>query len=236
MQYTLKDIITSLPQEKKYADSYWTQFVLRPISYPVSWFFLKLQYTPNTVSWIGVFFAILGGLLFSINYFIPIQISVLYWLGVLNFFIFSIFDCVDGNIARTIKLPNPWGSWVDAVGGYIAYTVALLSLGLAAGAMHKEVSGIYIFLGGFSAATNMLMRATVQSHRVNKLKLFGIEQAASPETEKKLSENLGITGVMFPLYSIGVLFHILPVVLIFYTIMYGFGSIWILYKLCRTTF
>ncbi|AEJ19612.1 CDP-alcohol phosphatidyltransferase family protein [Gracilinema caldarium] len=233
MHYSIKDIIASLPEEKKYSDSYWTRFVLRPVSFPISWFFLKLNCTPNGVSWIGVFIAVLGGLLFGINYFIPIQINILYWLGLLCFFIFSIFDCVDGNMARTINLPNPWGSWVDAVGGYIAYTVALLSLGLATGAMHRELSGLYIFLGGFSAATNMLMRATVQSHRANKAKLFGIEQSASPESEKRLSEHLGITGIMFPLFGIGVLYHVLSFVLFFYTIVYGIGSIWILFKLCR---
>ena len=138
-------------------------------------------------------------------------------------------------MARTIKKNNPWGSWVDAVGGYIAYTIALLALGLAAEQMNQGLRGLYIFLGGFSASSNMLMRAAVQSNRVSLIKMTNIVNLNPDNSEKRFSEHVGITGAMFPLYGIGIIFNKLHYVLLFYSVIYGFGSIWVLFKFALKT-
>ncbi len=125
MIYSLNEIIFSLPEEKKNADSYWTRWVLRPISYPLTWIFLALNLTPNAVTWIGAVCAVFGGTLFGLpglienvfNIHSQNMVKILQWSGILLLFLFSVLDCVDGNMARTLKKNNPLGAWVDAVGG-----------------------------------------------------------------------------------------------------------------------
>ncbi|MDR1179887.1 MAG: CDP-alcohol phosphatidyltransferase family protein [Spirochaetales bacterium] len=231
MKYTLKDIAHSLSPEKRKTNGYWDRLVIRPVSYPVTWLALACGLSPNTVTWISVFIVITGSALFAITNGVP------QWAGVGALFVFCILDAVDGNMARTTKINNPWGSWTDAVGGYIAYTATLLALGIAAeraGGFYGP-AGLCIFLGGFSAATNMLMRACVQSHRTFQTALEGAPVKASPSGEKWISENLGITGIMDALIALGLALHFLHWVLYFYTLLYGIGSVWIILKLALTT-
>ncbi|MDR1931829.1 MAG: CDP-alcohol phosphatidyltransferase family protein [Spirochaetales bacterium] len=231
MKYSLKDVTASLTPEKHSADGFWTRCVLRPLSYPVAWLALRCALSPNTVSWTGVFFAVAGAVLFGLAG------GVFRWAGIAGFFIFSVLDCVDGNMARTIKKPSPWGAWTDTVSGYIVYTAALLSLGVAAeraGGFDGPV-GLCIFLGGFSAAANMLMRAAVQARRVSAFTITasvaGTPAQQKPGREKWISENAGVTGVMVPAMCAGVYFGKLHWALFFYTLLYGIGSVWIVFRL-----
>jgi phosphatidylglycerophosphate synthase len=231
MKYTLKEIINSLPPEKRKANGYWDRLVLRPVSYPITWLALACGLSPNAVTWISVLFVLAGGVLLALTS------GVWVWLGVGGLFIFSVLDSVDGNMARTIKKPNPWGSWTDAAGGYIAYTVTLLALGMAAerSGGFSGPGGLCVFLGGFSAAANMLMRACVQSHKAFKTAMEGAIVKTDPGGEKWISENLGITGIMNAAIALGLAFHFLHWVLYFYTLLYGLGSIWVIFKLALTT-
>lgn len=241
--YTLREIIASLPKEKNAADSYWTRFVLRPLSFPVSWFCLALGLSPSAVTYFSAIIAIAGGALLATG-----RLDAA-WAGIALLFLFSVLDCVDGNMARTIKKPNPWGSWADAVGGYIAYTAALLGLGMAAEVLSGPAlpllpglplpweHGTWAFLGGFAASANMAMRAIVQSRRTVLISLSGGAGAKTedPGAEKRLSENLGITGLLVPAYAVGLATGTLPWVLLFYTTLYGLGAVFVITKLVLST-
>jgi phosphatidylglycerophosphate synthase len=227
----MKDITNSLSPEKRRTNGYWDRLVVRPVSYPVTWLALACGLSPNAVTWISVFVVITGSALFAITNGIP------QWAGIGALFIFSVLDAVDGNMARTTKKFNPWGSWTDAAGGYIAYTATLLALGIAAeraGGFYGP-AGLCIFLGGFSSAANMLMRACVQSHRSFQTALEGAPAKTSASGEKWISENLGITGIMDALLALGLAFHFLHWVLCFYTLLYGLGSVWVILKLALKT-
>jgi phosphatidylglycerophosphate synthase len=234
MKYSLKDITASLTPEKRRADGYWSRIVLRPLSYPAAWLALRCGLSPNAVTWIGVLFATAGAVLFGWTD------GPWPWVGIAGFFIYSVLDCSDGNMARTTREPNPWGEWTDAVGGYIVYTLSLLSLGMAAERIGGPgPAGLCIFLGGFSAAANMLMRAAVQSHRQNALSRAVPHTEAPAEhkpkkensAEKWISENLGITGIMNPAMCVGLYFRQLTWVLVLYALLYGAGVVWIILKL-----
>jgi phosphatidylglycerophosphate synthase len=243
MRYTLGDVILSLPKEKYKAESLWSRVLLRPLSFPAAWLGLAFGLSPNGMSWLSAFIAVAGGVL--LGWFDGLW----QWAGIFLFFVFSVLDCADGNMARTIKQPNPWGSWTDAVGGYIAYTASLLSLGLAAERMaglSGRAAGLYVFLGGFSAAVNMLMRAAVQFHKraasdqgatppAGREPPEEHEPAAGPGAEKWISENLGVTGIMAPAIALGLCLRRLHWVLFFYTLLYGLGSLAVIFKLALKT-
>jgi phosphatidylglycerophosphate synthase len=185
--YTLREIWNSIPPEKKRTDGLWTRFFLRPLSIPVTWLALKLGISANGVSYISVIFSLAGGVLFSWEgFWLP-----LWGAALLN--VFSIFDCVDGNIARVTKSASPWGEWADAVMGFIAYTSVFIA------------SGVYVFqrshwwpvlvIVAVTTSANLLTRVAYQ---IYKNIVGGAEAHGSVSFERKLAENVGVTGFMMP--------------------------------------
>jgi phosphatidylglycerophosphate synthase len=186
MAYTFKDIIDSLPPEKRRSDGLWTRFVLRPLSVPFAWLALRLGLSANAVSYLSVLFSIAGGVLFSLPGFVlPLWGAIL-----LN--LFSILDCADGNVARATKTAGPWGGWADAVMGFVAYTAVFLS------------TGVYVFLrtgrwqallvAGLTASANLLTRVAYQIYK----NIEGGTAHGTVSFERKLAENVGITGFLMP--------------------------------------
>jgi phosphatidylglycerophosphate synthase len=186
MRYTLREIAASIPPEKKAQDSLWTRLVLRPLSLPFTWIALKGGLRANTVSYLSAVFSIGGGVLFSLGGFaLPL------W-GLLCFFVFSILDCADGNVARVTGTAGPWGGWADAVMGFVAYTAAFLS----AGVYEYLRSGFWpaLLLAALASSANLLTRVAYQIYK----NIEGEAAHGSVSFERMLAENTGITGFLFP--------------------------------------
>jgi phosphatidylglycerophosphate synthase len=209
MAYTLRDIIDSLPPEKKQSDGLWTRFVLRPLSAPVAWLALRLGLSANGVSYLSVLFSAAGGVLFSLPGFaLPL------WGAILLYF-FSVLDCADGSVARVTKTSGPWGGWADAVMGFIAYTAVFLS------------TGVYVYLRtgwwwilvvtGLTSSANLLTRVAYQIYK----NIEGETAHGSVSFERKLAENVGVTGLMMPgliiCHLVGGMEYIIAFNLLFYT-------------------
>jgi phosphatidylglycerophosphate synthase len=209
MAHSFKDIIDSLPPEKRQGDGLWTRFVLRPLSVPVAWLALRLGLSANGVSYLSVLFSLAGGILFSQEGFLlPLWGAIL-----LNFF--SVLDCADGGVARATKTASPWGAWADAVMGFIAYTAVFLS------------SGVYVYLrtgwwwilvaAGLTSSANLLTRVAYQIYK----NIEGETAHGSVSFERKLAENVGVTGLMMPAlivcHFVGGMEYIVAFNLLFYT-------------------
>jgi phosphatidylglycerophosphate synthase len=220
MGYTLKDIRDSLPPEKIQSDGIWTRLVLRPLSIPVTWLALRLGLSANGVSYLSAIFSIGGGALFALEGFcLPL-------LGALLLNVFSVLDCVDGNIARVTRTASPWGGWADAVMGFVAYTAVFLS------------SGIYVFLRtgwwpvlvitAFTSSANLLTRLAYQIYK----NIVGEQAHGTVSFERKLAENAGVTGFMMPAL---ILCHLLgggmPVIIGFNALFYTAGCVMTIFKL-----
>ncbi len=229
---SLRQIRDSLPREKNLADSIWTRYILRPVSIPAAWIFLRFGLRANTVSYLSALLCIIAGILYGSGIFF------LALTGALLFNLFAVLDCVDGNIARVTGTTGPYGGWADAVGGYIAYITVLLGLGYAAAGQNAFVFGWnpsgeqWVLMGGIAASANILMRLVFQSYR-NIAPEGGDRAQKSIGFEKILSENLGVTGLLMPAVFIGLLLDLLGYVMIFYTFFYTLGCIFTLIKLIR---
>ena len=233
--YTLHDIRASLPPEKNRADSYWTRWVLRPLSIPVAWVCLRLGISANRVSYLSALVAIAGGISLAAGTFEADLVGAL----LLNFF--GVLDCADGNVARVTKTTGPWGGWADALGGYAAYASVLLASGIAAETLAADAlpgSGFAIFpwpaggwalLGGLAATANLFMRLAYQGYK----NVRGEEAKSGISKEKWLSENLGVTGLLMPAVLAGVLTGQLPWVVLFYAFFYVGGCFVSVLKLVR---
>jgi phosphatidylglycerophosphate synthase len=196
--------------------------VLRPLSIPVTWLALRIGLGANAVSYISAIFSIGGGVLFALDgFYLPLFGAVL-----LN--IFSIFDCVDGNIARVTHTASLWGGWADAVMGFVAYTSVFLS------------TGVYVFLRtgwwpvlvitALTSSANLLTRLAYQIYK----NIVGEQAHGTVSFERKLAENAGVTGFMMPAL---IFCHIfgggVPVIIGFNTLFYTAGCVITILKLAK---
>jgi len=229
---SIRQICNSLPVEKNLADSFWTRYVLRPVSVPVAWFFMILGIRANTVSYISALICLLAGVLYGM------EGMVLSVTGAVLFNLFAVLDCADGNIARTSGTTGPAGGWADALGGYVAYVSVLLSLGYAAAVHNSTFFGwmprgeVWVLLGGIGASANILMRLVYQSYR-NIVPGTSSEIKKSISFEKMFSENLGITGFLMPAVLAALIFNIHGYIVVFYTVFYTLGCVLSLVKMIR---
>lgn len=140
--------------------------IYRKFSTPFTYAFVKLRFSPSTISILNFFSPIMGYFLLSGGTYFSI-IS-----GLLFFFIFKILDCCDGEVAR-IQNPkamegphkNIEGIYFDAIGHFI-FPICL-GMGLGTGLYRLYGSELYILLGFFLsilftlevAVTNELVRS-----------------------------------------------------------------------------
>ncbi len=225
--YTMARIRESWTPEKRDGDGPWTRYVLRPLSFYAARFFLGLGWSANAVTILGALLSILGFIPLAWRSLAPgagpgAELAV--YGGFFLFFLFGVLDYADGNMARTVGTGSSAGEWLDAVGGYLAYTALLLGMGAVQG------SAIYMLAAGAAASANLLMRLAFQSFRS-----MNVDAAAKSAVggEKKFSETIGITGFLVPLAVIGYATGLLGWVILAYAGVYGGGAVIVLVKLVR---
>lgn len=163
--------------------------------------------------------------------FFPPGIFSIFCSGLFPFF--AVLDCVDGNMARTMNAKGIvrknafMGSWVDAVGGYCAYTFLLLSIGISASFSSNVLSDYVIIISAVSASMNMLMRAVVQSYKIT----CGTDTKTAVGKSKRFSEEIGITGWLPVLYLAGYAADYLHYVASAYALIYCGGCLVTVLKL-----
>ena len=210
--HSLRGIASTVPRGPASSDSVWTRFVLRPLSIPLTALLLPLGVSANAVTYFGIVLCLAAAFLLGSGR------AVI--LGAALFNLFAALDCIDGNVAR-VRGVKPYGAWVDALGGYVAYTAVLVGAGVAAERMAApSLAALDLSLAGAVAATsNLLMRVAHQSY----LNATPAPAATAERVsfEKRMSENLGITGLLMPAVLAGAIWGVLGWVVLFYACFYG---------------
>jgi hypothetical protein len=221
MSYTLKQISDSLPSEKRKQDGLWTRYVLRPLSVPLTWAALRLGLSANGVSYISVIFSVSGAILFSLEGFtLPL-------LGAVLLNVFSVLDCVDGNISRVRNTAGPWGGWADAVMGFIAYTAVFLSTGIYA--FLRTGWWPVLVIAWVTSSANLLTRAAYQIYK----NIEADTAHGSVSFERKLAENVGITGFLMPALIICHFIGGMWIIIWFNLLFYPGGCVISIFKLAK---
>jgi phosphatidylglycerophosphate synthase len=211
---SLAEIARTVPKGAASSDSVWTQLVLRPLSIVVTAALLPLGVSANAVTYFGIVVCLAAAALMAAGD----RAALIAGAALFNFF--AVLDCVDGNVAR-VRGGSAYGPWVDALGGYVAYTAVLLAAGAAAGVP---------LAGGVAAAANLLMRVAHQSFR----NIRPGAAAAAPQRaslEKRVSENLGITGLLMPAVLAGAIAGALRWVVLLYAAFYAASCAAVLVRL-----
>jgi len=210
----------ALPAAKRKSDPLWARVVLRPLSLPVAWVLMRVGVSGNAVSVAGVVLAICAFfLLASASQYVAL-------FGAFLFFVVSLGDCVDGNIARAKGETGPMGDFMDALGGYTVYALLPLGLGFRAESIftQEQFSGVFILLGAVIAVSNLYMRLVHQKY-VNMMIAGEVRSntdgtSAKDSLAKRVSSELGLIGWMMPLLVLAVLFSYEWVYLVVYAFFY----------------
>ena len=125
------------------------------------------------------------------------------------------------------------GEWVDALGGYIAWTCILLSMGLSAVYFGRTIpliaehSLIWLGVAGIGSSANLLTRLVFQSWRV----ASGETGRGGVAGEKRFSEEIGITGWLQIVYLAGLVSGMVPAVLVLYTALFCAACVFTIFKM-----
>lgn len=142
MRHTLKSVIKSFDVKADEASMSF-YFFFRPLSFCAAYAALRLKITANQASLVSLIFGAAGMAFFIIGG------QHLFNLGILCYFLYIIFDCVDGNIARVTNTATYYGKFIDgAIGGLIE---TLLPFSIGAGLYFASHDVLYLFGGAATA-------------------------------------------------------------------------------------
>ncbi|MFK3936043.1 CDP-alcohol phosphatidyltransferase family protein [Alkalihalobacillus sp. NPDC078783] len=104
-----KEIIDLRRQVQPYSpkEDLWSWYVLRRMSIYITLLFNKLKFSPNTVSWLSLFFVLLSGLC------MVLATPTSFVLAFFSYNIGYLLDCVDGELARMTNRTSKLGYFID---------------------------------------------------------------------------------------------------------------------------
>lgn len=138
-------------KRKNARNDYFAYYIGRPISYLFTIPFLYTNIKPNTITIWSMLFIIVGTVSTSLPY-----NKWLLIIGWFFFFLWNIFDGIDGNVARYKEIFSKNGSTFDATAGYLAMYFTYFAYGIAAFNYEGYLlnfnipSIVYVILGSIS--------------------------------------------------------------------------------------
>ena len=139
MRSSFKDIKKSKRDPKRMAKI--SYFLYQPIADVLTWIFINLGLSANTVSFLMVLLSIVGAILL----FIPVQIFVISGLGL--YILSMIVDHSDGMVATIRKQFSKKGQFLDHTHHIIEISTTFLAVGIFTSI--KQGDQIYVWLGIF---------------------------------------------------------------------------------------
>lgn len=227
MKYSFKSILESLPKKKNSNSSWWVKLWVRRISFPITYLFINLGFSPNAVSVLSIFVTLAACACFCIatpGCIIAAIVLINLWL---------ILDCVDGNIARCKKLKTVYGEFIDDIGGYFTVAFVYLAIGVCAfckgGAIIQAGNRWILVAGAVSSICDLLARL-INKDYVNFSNKRPDYQQDDYRTESKKSlsyirrrigKEIGISGMFMPLTIICAVFNAYDLMTLFYCAFNG---------------
>ena len=157
---TIKDVRDKTMTQAKRDEaknSLFAFYVGRPLSYLLTIPFLYTRISPNVITLISLLFSISGFCFITFG-----QSLLFHIIGFAMFFMWNLFDGVDGNVARYKGLKSANGDLLDTLGGYLSMVLIILAMGNI-GSFYEK-SHIYLnqslpcILSGLSAISTLIPR------------------------------------------------------------------------------
>ena len=229
MKYTYSKIVESLPKKKNSNSSWWVKLWVRKASFPFTFLFINIGFSPNAVSILSIALVLVA----CAGYIISTPATIIIAVVFIN--VWLILDCVDGNIARCRKQKTIYGEFVDDIGGY--YVVAFIYLAIAfcvyniGGILVEEGNKWLLAAGGVASICDILARLINKDYvNFSKNRSDYIQDDYRTESKKSLSyvrrrvgKELGVSGMFMPLTIICAIWHCYDLMVLFYLLFNGFA-------------
>lgn len=218
---TFEKFISLTPRDKIRSDPFVSRILYRPLSFYVGYILFYFNIRANQVS------------IFAICLVFPMCISMCVgWFNLAIAFavIFTIADCIDGNLARVeheiLKNSEPSnGSWLDACSGYVFYAFFPISIGIYCEIQSDffGINGLIQILASLVSVTNILQRLMYQKLLNVQNKIGQVEGQSQNKFILRFKGEVGFLGFMLPLFLIAYYTGTLELLLIFYLAIYSIG-------------
>lgn len=229
MYYSYRKIVESLPPKKNSNSSWWVKLWVRKASFPFTYLFINMGFSPNAVSILSIAFVLAS----CVGYAISTPAAIITAVVLIN--IWLILDCVDGNIARCRKQKTVYGEFVDDIGGY--YVVAFIYLAISfsvyniGGLLVAEGNKWILVSGGVASICDILARLINKDYvNFSKNRSDYIQEDYRTESKKSLSyvrrrvgKELGVSGMFMPLTIICAIWNCYDLMVLFYLLFNGFA-------------
>lgn len=227
-----------LPEHKRKEEKYnlFVSLVVRPVSVAMTLPFIKTKVKPTTITKWSVLFLIVGFVCLTCG--CNMSTKVFGWLC---FFVWSLLDGVDGNLARCTNQCSLLGDLWDTMGGYAAMVLFYFSSGIVA---FNDINKIvffenywYLIFGGATAIMSIFPRLVMHKKKSSNTNSVAIKQLSDKEQfglKNIIAMNLiSPSGFMQVIFLVSILCHCLNVFIIFYFVINFVVMILSLYKLLR---
>lgn len=87
------------------------RYVFRPVAFLLTWVAIRMKLSSESISWLSGVVGLVGCILLTSGSKAPVSAGL--WMLIF----FNLLDCVDGDIARTMRTGNPYGRFLDSVCG-----------------------------------------------------------------------------------------------------------------------
>lgn len=182
MKYTAKFFRDSYPEWKRKKDWWPTRYFYRQLSFPLSAFFSNVGWTANMVSYFSALIGLAACTCFALGHPIVGAVIVNVWL---------VFDCADGNIARSVKKER-YGDFADSMSSYLCVGFLFASIGMCVyqtGGLLLAVGNPWvIYMGALAGSSDSLMRLLYQKY-LNSTWEQGVNASHSNDPQKESGIN-----------------------------------------------
>lgn len=138
------------------------RYIIRRISGFISGFLIRTPVTPNQVTIISLILGIISGVFFSLGeYTYTITAGLLYFLS-------TVFDQCDGEVARLKQMETEFGRKLDIIVDAIVNAVIVVGITIA---VYVKMDSVLVIITGFLAMTGItisLLLTTYFSHNSKK--------------------------------------------------------------------
>ena len=224
--YNYKYFRDSIPEWKRKKDPLIARFFYRPISFGISAICANFGINANAIS----YFSAIIGLISCV--FIAMHNNVVNIVGAILINIWLILDCVDGNLARSVK-KMPFGEFADGVSSYLLVAFLGIAIGINAyyngGLFISKFNVLCVICGALVSIFDSVTRLVFQKYKVEELKICSysankkVEETSKKRTSlvERIQEAMGIGGWLPTFILVGIIFHFMELVLIYCFIFYG---------------
>lgn len=223
MKYSTKYFYNNFPAWKRKKDSLLVRYTFRPISFVLSSLCANLGIQANAVSMFSTCIAFLASLMFVFNNY------VCRIIGACLVAVWMILDCVDGNLARSVK-KQAYGEFVDSCSSYclIASLFICVAIGsYQAGGVLFEAGNVYILIiGAIASISDPLSRllyqkflSCTQEYEKDSTK-EKTQESKLRKLQDRIDKEIGLNGIFIPGIIVCAIFNWLDIFVIVYALYY----------------